>query len=74
MTVGACRAVRAIAGIATTAADVDRLLDALARIAGGEPSPVTYDQDEHTGDFWPRTDDPAWSSAGRRLGASCARG
>jgi len=67
-------AVRASAGIATTIEDIDRFLGALARIAGGDPPPVPYDQDEHTGDFWPRTDDPAWSSAGRRLGASCARG
>lgn len=67
-------AVRASAGLSTTGADVDRLLDAVARIAAGEPSPVPYDQDEHTGDYWPRTTDAAWSSAQRRLGASCARG
>ncbi|MBK5222746.1 MAG: hypothetical protein JJE52_07705 [Acidimicrobiia bacterium] len=68
-------AVRASAGIATSSDDIDRFLDALARIVSSEaPPPVTYDQDEHTGDYWPRTDDPAWSSAGRRLGASCARG
>lgn len=67
-------AVRASAGIATTAEDIDRFLEALARIASGEPPPVPYDQDEHTGDFWPRTDNTAWSSASRRLGASCARG
>lgn len=67
-------AVRASAGIATTIEDIDRFLDALARIVGGEPPPVPYDQDEHTGDFWPNTDDPPWSSAGRRLGASCTRG
>ena len=67
-------AVRASAGIATSSDDIDRFLDALARVASGEAPPVPYDQDEHTGDFWPRTEDPAWSSAGRRLGASCARG
>jgi selenocysteine lyase/cysteine desulfurase len=67
-------AVRASAGLSTTGADVDRLLDAVARIAAGEPSTVPYDQDEHTGDYWPRTTDAAWSSAQRRLGASCARG
>ena len=67
-------AVRASAGIATTGDDIDRFLDSLAQIASGEPSPVAYDQDDHTGDYWPRTDDPAWSSAARRLGASCARG
>ena len=67
-------AVRASAGIATSSDDIDRFLDALARVASGEAPPVPYHQDEHTGDFWPRTEDPAWSSAGRRLGASCARG
>jgi selenocysteine lyase/cysteine desulfurase len=67
-------AVRASAGLSTTAADIDRLVGAVASIAGGDPPPVPYDQDEHTGDYWPRTDDPAWSAAVRRLGASCARG
>ena len=67
-------AVRASAGIASSAADVDRFLDAVARIAGGEPAPVPYDQDEHTGDFWPRADSGPWSSADRHLGAGCARG
>lgn len=67
-------AVRASAGIATTSDDIDRFLHALVQITSGEASPVTYDQDHHTGDYWPRTDDAAWSSAGRRLGASCARG
>lgn len=66
-------AVRASAGLSTTAADVDRFLAALAEIVVGDP-PVRYDQDEHTGDFWPHTDDPDWSAAGRRLGSGCARG
>jgi len=44
-------AVRASAGIATTAADIDRFLDALVRIARGEPPPVAYEQDEHTGEL-----------------------
>jgi hypothetical protein len=67
-------AVRASAGLSTTSADIDRFLDAVAEIASGEPSPVSYDQDPHTGDYWPHTTDPAWSSASRRLGASCSRG
>jgi selenocysteine lyase/cysteine desulfurase len=67
-------AVRASAGLSTTAADVERLVEAVARIAGGEPPPVPYDQDMHTGDYWPRSSHPAWSSATRRLGAPCARG
>ncbi len=67
-------AVRASAGLSTTSADVDRFLDAIGRIAAGEPAPVDYEQDPLTGDYWPDTDHPAWSSATRRLGASCARG
>jgi selenocysteine lyase/cysteine desulfurase len=67
-------AVRASAGLSTTAADVDRFLAAVADIAGGARPPVPYDQDPVTGDFWPRTEHPAWSSAARHLGASCARG
>lgn len=67
-------AVRASAGLSTTVADIDRFVEAVERIASGEPAPVPYDQDEHTGDFWPHTTEPAWAGAGRRLGASCARG
>ena len=67
-------AVRASAGLSTTTADIDALLAALAPIAAGEPSPVPYDQDPHTGDYWPHTTDGPWSTAIRRLGASCARG
>ncbi|MGH9282485.1 MAG: aminotransferase class V-fold PLP-dependent enzyme, partial [Acidimicrobiales bacterium] len=67
-------AVRASAGLSTTAADIDRFLAGVAAVAGGEPPPVAYEQDPHTGDYWPVTDDPAWSSPERRLGASCARG
>ncbi len=46
-------AVRASGGIDTTAADVDRFLDALARLASGEPAPVEYRQDPRTGDYHP---------------------
>ena len=67
-------AVRASAGLSTTPEDIERLVEAVTRIAGGEPPPVPYEQDEHTGDYWPRTTDPAWSSVSRRLGASCSRG
>lgn len=67
-------AVRASAGLSTSSEDVDRLVTAVAEIAEGRPSPVPYDQDEHTGDFWPHTTDDAWAAASRRLGASCARG
>jgi selenocysteine lyase/cysteine desulfurase len=67
-------AVRASAGISTTPADIDRFLDALRYIAAGGAAPVEYEQDLHTGDFWPITSDPAWSAENRRLGASCSRG
>ncbi len=67
-------AVRASAGLSTSAADIDRFLDAVRGIVAGEAPPVPYDQDQVTGDFWPRTGHPAWASAARRLGASCARG
>jgi len=67
-------AVRASAGLATTAGDIDLFLDAVAAIAGGAPAPVEYVQDVHTGDYWPVTDEPTWSASQRRLGASCSRG
>ena len=67
-------AVRASAGISTSADDVDRFLDAVAIIASGSPPPVAYEQDPHTGDFWPETGDDRWADARRRLGASCSRG
>jgi selenocysteine lyase/cysteine desulfurase len=67
-------AVRASAGISATAADVDRLLAAVAVIADGSPPPVDYNQDETTGDYWPEGESAPWSSGDRDLGASCARG
>jgi selenocysteine lyase/cysteine desulfurase len=67
-------AVRASAGLSTRADDIDRFLDAVARMAGGDAPPVPYEQDPHTGDYWPVTGDAGWSSPGRALGASCARG
>ncbi|MEW6152407.1 MAG: aminotransferase class V-fold PLP-dependent enzyme [Actinomycetota bacterium] len=67
-------AVRASAGINTTAADIDRLLSAVAEIAGGGPPPLPYVQDPRTGDFWPEGESLGWSSADRAVGASCARG
>ena len=67
-------AVRASAGLSTTKPDIERFVDAVARIAAGEPTPVPYDLDPQTGDYWPHSSDAAWSSPGRNLGASCARG
>jgi selenocysteine lyase/cysteine desulfurase len=59
-------AVRASAGINTTAEDVARLLAAVTRIADGSPPPVPYRQDPRTGDYRPRADSPgqlAWPQA-----------
>ena len=67
-------AVRASATISTTDADIDRLIDAVTTIATGTPAPVTYQQDEHTGDYWPDNTTPGWTAEDRSLGASCARG
>ncbi|HLF41706.1 MAG TPA: aminotransferase class V-fold PLP-dependent enzyme, partial [Acidimicrobiia bacterium] len=67
-------AVRASAGLSTTADDVDRLLAAVADIAGGRPAPVEYVQDTGTGDFWPGGDRRGWADRDRAVGASCARG
>jgi len=46
-------AVRASAGLNTTEGDIDRLLDAVERVACGDPPPVPYRQDRRTGDFHP---------------------
>ncbi|MCU4185275.1 aminotransferase class V-fold PLP-dependent enzyme [Acidiferrimicrobium sp. IK] len=51
-------AVRASAGINTSPADIDRLLAAVAAIAGGAPAPVDYVQDPRTGDFRPAGEEP----------------
>ena len=67
-------AVRASAGISATLAEVDRLCKAVAVIADGSPPPVEYHQDSTTGDWWPEGQSAPWSSPGRDLGASCARG
>jgi len=67
-------AIRASAGLSTTSDDVERFLGAVARVAAGEPTPVVYELDRLTGDYWPSAGDGAWSNARRRLGASCARG
>jgi selenocysteine lyase/cysteine desulfurase len=67
-------AVRASAGLGTSGADVDALLAAVAAVSKDEPPPVPYEQDEHSGDWWPVGEVPGWSSEARRVGASCARG
>jgi len=67
-------AVRASATIATSQADIERLIDAVTTIANGAPAPVIYRQDEHTGDYWPDNTTPGWTAQDRAVGASCARG
>ncbi len=47
-------AVRASAGINTTADDIDRFLGAVAAIAADQPSPVAYRQEPSTGDYGPQ--------------------
>jgi len=67
-------AVRASAGLSTTSADIDRLIEAVRAIADGSSAPATYRQDEHTGDFWPDSTTAGWTAEDRTFGASCARG
>jgi selenocysteine lyase/cysteine desulfurase len=66
-------AVRASAGLSTSLADVARLVGALTQIASDD-APVAYEQDPSTGDYWPVTNAPGWTSHDRGPGASCARG
>jgi selenocysteine lyase/cysteine desulfurase len=67
-------AVRASAGISTTEADVERLIDAVARIAKGEQPPVAYEQDPRTGDFFPDPVAVPWQEDFRAHGSSCSPG
>lgn len=67
-------AVRASAGLSTDPADIDRLGAALRIITSGEPAPVDYLQDAHTGDYYPAAGILAWSDSTRGLGAGCSRG
>jgi selenocysteine lyase/cysteine desulfurase len=67
-------AVRASCGLGTSGADVDALLAALRVLINGEPPPVTYVQDDVTGDFWPEGTAPGWTDEDRPTGAACARG
>ncbi|HEY5011896.1 MAG TPA: aminotransferase class V-fold PLP-dependent enzyme [Acidimicrobiia bacterium] len=67
-------AVRASAGLSTSPADIDRLIDAVTALASGAPPVAAYEQDGTTGDFWPETASHGWTADDRSLGASCARG
>ena len=67
-------AVRASAGMGTSDEQIDRLLAAVARIAGGEPAPIDYSQDPRTGDFSPDSDAVPWHMGSRPHGSSCSPG
>ena len=67
-------AVRASAGLSTSADDVERLISAVAVIASGDAPPVDYHQDPGTGDYWPESDQLGWTAQERGHGAPCARG
>ena len=64
-------AVRASAGLSTSAADIDYLLAAVSDLVDGKPAPTTYTQDR-TGDFAPA--EPGWYGDDENLGAPCAPG
>ena len=63
-------ATRASASIATSGAEIDRLLDAVRHIATGEPAPIAYEQDPTTGDFHPSGGDPVWAGPPALRGGS----
>jgi selenocysteine lyase/cysteine desulfurase len=67
-------AVRASADLSTTTDDIDRLVAAIAIVAGGSPAPVAYRQHPATGDYWPEGEAAPWTTGDRSLGASCSRG
>ncbi len=67
-------AVRASAGLNTTGADITRLLDAVARIARGDPPPVPYRQDPRTGDFHPYGSVPGLTDQPGAHSAPCSPG
>jgi selenocysteine lyase/cysteine desulfurase len=67
-------AVRASAGINTSADDIRRFLAAVDDIARDAPSLVSYQRDHVTGDYFPDSEVPGWSGRDPTPGASCARG
>jgi selenocysteine lyase/cysteine desulfurase len=67
-------AVRASGSLSTSVADVDRFLAAVDAVVNGSPPAVAYEQDPHTGDYWPDDTVAGWTADDRALGASCARG
>jgi selenocysteine lyase/cysteine desulfurase len=67
-------AVRASAGLNTTEGDIARLLDAVARIARGDPPPIPYHQDRRTGDFHPSGHVPGLTEGTGAHNAACSPG
>ena len=67
-------AVRASAGLSTSDEDLENLLVAVERIAGGDDSPVAYFQDPRTGDYSPDPDSVPWQAGFRVHGSSCSPG
>ena len=67
-------AIRASAGLNTRGSDITRLLDAVARIARGDPPPVPYRQDPRTGDFHPCGSVPGLTDQPDAHGAPCSPG
>ncbi|MHB8496925.1 MAG: aminotransferase class V-fold PLP-dependent enzyme [Acidimicrobiales bacterium] len=67
-------AVRASAGLGTSGADIDSLLEAVAELAAGKPAPVPYEQNRATGDYMPVTDQPGWQRVTGEPGPGCSRG
>jgi len=66
-------AVRVSACLSTSAADIDRLIEALAVVADGSASAVTYEQDVNTGDFHPVGGMPGTGTRSI-VGGGCALG
>jgi selenocysteine lyase/cysteine desulfurase len=66
-------AVRASAGVSTSASDIDRFLGALATIAKNEPGPVEYAQNQYSGDFYPLGADADWWAESTSTQAGCSR-
>ena len=67
-------AVRASAGLNTRGSDITRLLNAVARIARGDPPPVPYRQDPRTGDFHPCSSIPGLTDQAGAHSAPCSPG
>jgi selenocysteine lyase/cysteine desulfurase len=66
-------AVRASAGLSTSAGDIERLLEAVHEITQGDGAPIAYVQDL-SGDYSPSEDVAGWPADESALGAPCSSG